>query len=56
VNADGTITGIASGLCLDVVGNKTGNGPALDLWTCNGQRTRSGPPPDTLTHRRTDRP
>jgi hypothetical protein len=36
VNADGTITGIASGLCLDVTGAATANGAAIELWTCNG--------------------
>ena len=36
VNADGTITGVASGLCLDVTGAATANGAAIELWTCNG--------------------
>jgi lysophospholipase L1-like esterase len=37
VNADGTITGVQSGLCLDATGQATGNGTKLVLWTCNGQ-------------------
>jgi hypothetical protein len=36
VNADGTITGTQSGLCLDVTGAATTNGTAVELWTCNG--------------------
>jgi hypothetical protein len=36
VNADTTITGVASGLCLDVTGAGTANGTAIELWTCNG--------------------
>ncbi|WP_433605420.1 ricin-type beta-trefoil lectin domain protein [Dactylosporangium sp. CA-139114] len=36
VNTDGTITGVASGLCLDVNGAGTANGTAVQLWTCNG--------------------
>ncbi|MEV4351047.1 ricin-type beta-trefoil lectin domain protein [Actinoplanes sp. NPDC049596] len=35
-NADGTITGVQSGLCLDVTGQGTANGTAVTLWTCNG--------------------
>jgi len=34
VNADGTISGAQSGLCLDVNGNATANGTAVILWTC----------------------
>ncbi|MDQ1307265.1 MAG: hypothetical protein QG671_3097 [Actinomycetota bacterium] len=45
VNPDGTITGVGSGLCLDVTGAATSNGSAVALWTCNGgsnqQWTRS---------------
>jgi alpha-galactosidase len=33
-NADGTIRGAASGLCLDVDRNLTANGTAVLLWTC----------------------
>ncbi|WP_436535856.1 ricin-type beta-trefoil lectin domain protein [Actinoplanes sp. HUAS TT8] len=36
INADGTITDIRSGLCLDVTGAGTANGTAVVLWTCNG--------------------
>ncbi|MFC3993333.1 ricin-type beta-trefoil lectin domain protein [Actinoplanes siamensis] len=36
LNADGTITGVQSGLCLDVTGAGTANGTAVGLWTCNG--------------------
>lgn len=35
-NTDGSITGVASGLCLDVTGNNTANGTLVELWTCNG--------------------
>jgi alpha-galactosidase len=40
LNPDGTVTGVESGLCLDVTGGNTtaGNqdGTQLELWTCNG--------------------
>ena len=36
VNADGTVTGVQSGLCLDVNGAGTANGTKVQLWTCNG--------------------
>ncbi|GLL08155.1 ricin-type beta-trefoil lectin domain protein [Dactylosporangium matsuzakiense] len=36
LNSNGTITGVQSGLCLDVTGNGTANGTAVVLWTCNG--------------------
>ena len=36
VHADGTITGVQSGLCLDATGAGTANGTPLELWTCNG--------------------
>jgi alpha-galactosidase len=36
LNSNGTITGQASGLCLDVNGNATTNGTPVILWTCNG--------------------
>jgi hypothetical protein len=51
VNANGTITGVQSGLCLDANGAATANGTKLILWSCNGQSnqqwTLSGgqPPP-----------
>ncbi|MFC0065100.1 ricin-type beta-trefoil lectin domain protein [Umezawaea endophytica] len=35
-NADGTITGVQSGLCLDAYGNGTANGSRIVLWTCGG--------------------
>ncbi|WFE49980.1 ricin-type beta-trefoil lectin domain protein [Micromonospora sp. WMMD1155] len=37
VNANGTITGVQSGLCLDPVNQGTANGTKLVLWTCTGQ-------------------
>ena len=36
VNANGTITGVQSGLCLDVTGASTADGALVELWTCNG--------------------
>lgn len=36
INADGTIVGVESGLCLDATGAGTSNGTAVILWTCNG--------------------
>jgi dienelactone hydrolase len=36
-NANGTITGVQSGLCLDATGAGTANGTLVELWTCNGQ-------------------
>jgi lysophospholipase L1-like esterase len=36
VNADGTITGVQSGLCLDASSWGTGNGTKVTLWTCGG--------------------
>ena len=40
VNANGTIVGVQSGLCLDVVGNRTANGTLVDIYTCNGGRNQ----------------
>ncbi|WP_372444334.1 ricin-type beta-trefoil lectin domain protein [Micromonospora qiuiae] len=37
MNANGTITGVQSGLCLDANAAGTANGTKLVLWTCNGQ-------------------
>ena len=37
VNANGSITGVQSGLCLDANGAGTANGTKLILWSCNGQ-------------------
>ena len=34
LNSDGTITGVQSGLCLDVTGGS--NGALAQLWTCHG--------------------
>jgi hypothetical protein len=36
LNANGTITGVQSGLCVDVSGQGTANGTKVQLWTCNG--------------------
>jgi non-reducing end alpha-L-arabinofuranosidase len=35
-NANGTITGVQSGLCLDANGAGTASGTKLILWSCNG--------------------
>ncbi|WP_433088651.1 ricin-type beta-trefoil lectin domain protein [Dactylosporangium sp. CA-052675] len=35
VNADGTVTGVQSGLCLDASGAGTANSTPVILWTCN---------------------
>jgi len=37
VNANGTITGAQSGLCLDATGQGTTAGTKIELWSCNGQ-------------------
>ncbi|MER6122132.1 arabinofuranosidase catalytic domain-containing protein [Streptomyces sp. NPDC001795] len=48
-NSDGSVTGVASGFCLDVNGAGTANGTAVILWTCNGQSNQKWstptPPP-----------
>jgi hypothetical protein len=36
VNANGTISGVQSGLCLDANGAGTANGTKIILWSCNG--------------------
>ena len=36
VNANGTITGVQSGLCVDANGAATANGTKIILWSCNG--------------------
>ncbi|MGC5009305.1 arabinofuranosidase catalytic domain-containing protein [Streptosporangium sp. DT93] len=36
VNANGTVTGVQSGLCLDANAAGTANGTKLILWACNG--------------------
>ncbi|RKN47944.1 glycoside hydrolase family 27 protein [Micromonospora endolithica] len=35
-NANGTISGVRSGLCLDVYENQAANGTPVILWTCTG--------------------
>ncbi|SEF37598.1 GDSL-like Lipase/Acylhydrolase family protein [Amycolatopsis pretoriensis] len=37
ITANGTITGVQSGLCLDAYGQGTANGTQLVLWACGGQ-------------------
>jgi len=43
VNSDGSITGVQSGLCLDVTGGATAgpNGTKLELWPCTGEANES---------------
>lgn len=36
LNANGTVSSVSSGLCLDVNGNNTANGTTVVLWTCTG--------------------
>jgi poly(hydroxyalkanoate) depolymerase family esterase len=36
LNADGAITGVQSGLCLDAVGRGTANGTRIQLYSCSG--------------------
>ena len=36
LNADGTLTGVQSGLCLDANGAGTANGTKIILWSCHG--------------------
>jgi hypothetical protein len=36
LNSNGTVTGVQSGLCLDVTGAATANGTKVEIWTCNG--------------------
>jgi hypothetical protein len=36
VNANGTITGVQSGLCVDASGAGTANGTRIHLWSCHG--------------------
>ncbi len=51
LNANGTITGVQSGLCVDANGAGTANGTKLILWACNGQSNQQwrgpaqAPPP-----------
>jgi poly(3-hydroxybutyrate) depolymerase len=36
INANGTVTGVQSGLCLDASGLGTANGTRIHLWSCHG--------------------
>jgi hypothetical protein len=36
VNANGTVTGVQSGLCLDAFGAGAANGTKIILWSCHG--------------------
>jgi len=36
LNANGTITGVQSGLCVDASGAGTANGTKIQLWSCHG--------------------
>jgi len=36
VNANGTVSGVQSGLCMDANGAATANGTKIILWSCNG--------------------
>ena len=36
LNADGSITGVGSGRCLDMVGNGTANGTRVQISDCTG--------------------
>ncbi|NUT35834.1 MAG: GDSL family lipase [Hamadaea sp.] len=36
LNANGTITGVQSGLCLDAAGTAAANGTRIQLWACHG--------------------
>jgi hypothetical protein len=36
ISLRGTVTGVQSGLCLDVSAASTANGALAQLWTCNG--------------------
>lgn len=40
LTANGTITGVQSGLCLDANGASTANGTRLILWACNAQQNQ----------------
>jgi chitinase len=50
LNSNRTITGVPSGLCVDVKGNATADGTVIDIWTCktaanNNQRWTGGTGP-----------
>jgi hypothetical protein len=36
LKSEGTITGVQSGLCLEITGNSIADGALAELWTCNG--------------------
>ena len=36
VNANGSITGVQSGLCVDAAAAATANGTKIQLWGCHG--------------------
>ncbi|GAA1961701.1 hypothetical protein GCM10009838_17940 [Catenulispora subtropica] len=40
VNSNGTVTGVQSGLRLDVTGASTASGALVELWTCNDQSSQ----------------
>ena len=37
LNSNGSVTGVQSGLCLEVVGGSTADSAPVDLGSCNGQ-------------------
>ncbi|MFC8850771.1 MULTISPECIES: arabinofuranosidase catalytic domain-containing protein [unclassified Micromonospora] len=47
VNANGTITGVHSGLCLDASGYGTANGTRVHLWACHGGTNQQWTSPTT---------
>jgi non-reducing end alpha-L-arabinofuranosidase len=55
INANGTITGVQSGLCLDANGAATANGTKVIIWTCNGaanqlwSQSTATPPPSSAS-------
>jgi ricin-type beta-trefoil lectin protein len=36
INANGTVTGVQSGLCLEPSGSGTANSTKIQLWSCSG--------------------
>jgi hypothetical protein len=40
INPNGTVTGVQSGLCLDVTDGSTADGALVELWTCNGRKNQ----------------
>jgi hypothetical protein len=49
-----TITGVQSGLGLDVTGAGTANGALVQLWTCNGGSNQRMTPRPSNSARRTE--